>query len=697
MNNKSINIYIPDLPTEISGIRDMALNLWWNWNAIGKKLFKEMDPYLWTYVEHNPIKLLRIIDKQRLNELAKDKKFIKLYKLAYIKFKNYMSKNKIDKELPIAYFCAEFGLHHSLPIYSGGLGFLAGDVLKEASDMNLSMVGIGFLYPFGYVTQDISPDGWQYEVNKEIDKDEAPIMRVLDKEGKHLVIELPFITPKVYVGVWKVNVGKVELFLLDTDVEQNSPLDRQINSKLYTPDINQRLRQQIILGIGGIELLKHLNIDYSALHLNEGHSVFALFERIRYEYEKSNNLQKAIEYVKETSIFTTHTPLMAATDVYDFDMIAQHLGEYWKLLGMDEEKFLSFGINPEKQNGFNTTVCCLNLCKYKNGVSKKHAEVSNKIWEKVVKKDSIIPITNGVHLSTWINDDLNDKYNVLFGEDWKQLQNNIDLWDEIDVIDDEFLWNMKLKQKAKMFNFIKDNIRQKWSNSKRVNEGFKFICEGLLLESDVLTITFARRMTEYKRPTLILKDLERLKKIVSNDERPVQIIFSGLAHPSDIPGKKLIQQIFSIAKDPEFKGRIAFIENYNEFYAKYLVKGSDVWLNTPKPPLEASGTSGMKASMNGTLHLSELDGWWIEGFNGKNGWKIFDKNEDKEAEMLYDLIENELIPKYYNRDENSLPTEWIKMMKEAIKSVSPLFNTKRMMEEYREKFYKPITLRINNV
>ncbi len=698
-NDPSANIAIPKLPKEIKGLEKISLNLWWTWNPKGKELFKSISPYLWKESGHNPIKLLKSLSDDDFKILINNKNFMEEYKFVLALFENYIHNDtQKEKSLPVAYFCAEYGLHHSVPIYSGGLGFLAGDILKESSDMNIPMVGIGFMYPQGYVRQIIGSDGWQNGTNETIDKDIAPIERVLDKDNNHFTIQVPFIKPPIYASVWKINVGRVTLYLLDTDIEKNDPWDRQISSRLYAPDLNQRLRQQIVLGIGGYKVLEELGIEYSILHLNEGHPAFALFERVRTFMENEKlTLEEAMEKVRETSIFTTHTPLQAATDVYNFDMMSNYFSDYWKRLGISKEEFLNLGINPDNPGaGFNMTVLGLKMCGFRNAVSKKHCEVTKNIWKNVFDKDNkqdvpIDYVTNGVHLPTWLGDELFENLDKVLCEDWLHLQDNPDIWSRINDIDNKKLWDIHYANKVAMVNFIRERVRQKWSS-----EGIDplvAMAEGVMLDPDILTIGFARRMTSYKRPDLILKDLNRLEKIICNDEKPVQIIFAGKAHPSDNPGKKMIQNIFKVAQNPKLKGRIAFIEDYGEEVAKYLTKGVDVWLNNPQIPMEACGTSGMKATVNGTIHFSSLDGWWIEGYNQKNGWNIggIDSNDDLDAKSIYDTLEQKIVPLFYDCNDKDIPIEWIKMMKRSMISISPKFSARRMMNEYLDKFYIPIS------
>ncbi|GAB6034205.1 alpha-glucan family phosphorylase [Galenea microaerophila] len=694
----SINIAIPQLPEKIAGLKEIALNLWWTWHPRGKHLFKLLNAYLWKESNHNPILMLNRLSQEELEQACSDEYFMREYHYVYDLFKAYINDTNIyaEEPLPIAYFCAEYGLHHSVPIYSGGLGFLAGDILKESSDMGLPMVGIGFMYPQGYVRQIIGTDGWQNGTEEPIDKDVAPIERVLDEDNNHFTIQVPFIDPPVYASVWKINVGRVTLYLLDTDIEQNDPWDRQISSRLYTPDINQRLRQQIVLGIGGYRVLEALGIQYSILHLNEGHPAFALFERVRSFMENDQlSLDAAIEKVKKTSVFTTHTPLQAATDVYDFDMISASFKDYWEALGMDKEQFMNFGLNPDNPNaGFNMTIFGLNMCQHRNAVSQKHQAVAAKIWAHVLPKTpqpAIDYVTNGVHLPTWLNDDLSELLNDSLGEKWQLVQDKQDLWGFIQEIDDQILWDISQKNKTLMVNFIRERVRMKYAD-----EGVDptvAMAEGVLLDPDILTIGFARRMTAYKRPDLILHDLERLNQILNHSEKPVQIIFAGKAHPSDLEGKRILQHIFKTAQDSRFRGRIAFVEDYGESVAKYLLHGVDIWLNNPQIPLEACGTSGMKASLNGTLHLSVLDGWWPEAYNGENGWAFGVEPSDnaKDAEKLYALLENEIVPLYYDMDSKGIPHQWVQKMKTAIMTIPPAFSARRMMKDYLQKFYIPIS------
>lgn len=688
---------IRNLPTPISGLRDIATNLWWNWDNSARELFKSMDSFLWREVSHNPIIFLNKIEDARLQTLANDEHFLANYEYVNANFKKYVSsKTSVcdERPEPMVYFCAEFGLHRTLPIYSGGLGFLAGDIIKESSDMNLPMSGIGLMYSSGYVKQVLTHDGWQLEKNdKKLDFDTLPIEKVYNKDGSELIIEID-INPSIFVCVWRVKVGRVDLYLLDSDVPQNIDYNKGVTSTLYHPALDIRLKQQIILGIGGYKLLKALGIEHKIVHLNEGHPAFAMFERIRTLIEEGKSKEEAIKLVQASSLFTTHTPLAAATDVYPFDLMQSLFHGYWDKLHMSKEEFFSFGQNPDNPDiGFNMTILGIKMCAHKNGVSKRHGEVSNEIWQTVLKQNntSIGYVTNGVHFPTWIEGDLSRKYDELFGESIHTMQSNTTIWNRIDDIDDEFLWNYHKKAKKKLIDTVREIARQKYSKENLSNE--VALAGGMMLDPNVLTLGFARRMATYKRPELFLHDLARVEQLLTNIHRPVQIIFTGKAHPADNGGKQMLQRIFQATQDRRFEGRIAFIEDYGEHIAKNLVRGVDVWLNNPLPPMEASGTSGMKASMNGSLHLSILDGWWLEGYNEKNGFAFGDFEGDwgRDAHALYDILENQVIPLYYDRDIKNMPRKWIAMMKEAMKSVSPNFSARRMMEDYVKEFYIPMS------
>lgn len=688
------------LPERIGALEELSYNLWWSWHPEARMLFKMLDRRAWKESGHNPVKMLRELPEETLKSAANDHDYLNHYDMVVAKFRKEMALNNrwfyenIDSSgcLPIAYFSAEYGLHHSLPFYAGGLGFLAGDYLKECSDLGVPLVAVGFMYPEGYVRQKIRVDGWQEDVDEILDRDAAPIERVFNEKGEQLIIQVPFIQPSIYIAIWKVMIGRVPLYLMDTDIEANDPWNRSIAYHLYTGDIEQRLRQEMVLGIGGIAILNTLGIRHSILHLNEGHPAFALFERIRERVEGGMSFEEAADYVRNTSIFTTHTPVPAGHDVFPFHLMNKYFGNYCKLIGLDRETFLQLGVNPrEPSAGFNMTAFSLRMSKFHNSVSKKHNEVTRAMWSVLWpdKREEEVPIdyiTNGIHIPTWIEPKMQLLFNKYLGADWLEQHDNPNIYDSVDKIPDEELWQVHYWLKIKLINFIREQARMRWieNHANPIN----IIAGGTLLDPLTLTIGFARRFTNYKRADLIFHDIDRLKNILNNRWRPVQIIFAGKAHPVDEEGKRMIQRIFNYAHDPSLGGRIAFVENYNEQLAQYMVHGVDVWLNNPIPPLEACGTSGMKASLNGVPHLSILDGWWIEGYNGKNGWAFEGKGDDSDAEAIYDLLEKKIIPLYYRLDEFGIPVEWVRIMKEAIKSIGPLFSAKRMVKEYVQKFYK---------
>ena len=678
-------------------LEELSYNLWWTWNPTAKELFKRIDPLLWEEVKENPIRLLK--ETKRLEKVLQNPEFLKHYKYVNAFFKHYLEKHSVYSDRfkkPIVFFSPEYGLHHSLLIYAGGLGFLAGDILKESSDLDFPLIGIGFMYPQGYVKQRIRNDGWQENLEADIDKESMPARRLLDEKGNPIKGYVYCKNEKVYFDVWLVEVGKTKLYLLDTNVEENTPWNREISSQLYTADKLLRLKQQIVLGFGGLMLLEKLGIEPGGFHINEDYPSFALLAHLLKKVKEGKSFEEALQLTREISLFTTHTPLRAAVNVYPFHMIEEQFLFVKELYGLPVEKILALGTaddNPSE--GFNATVMAMKLSKYINAVSKRHAEVTKKIWA-FLWKDREPPIgyvTNGVHLPTWVSEEVRKLYDKYLGEEWIEIHDKNSVWEMVDEIPDEELWEVHQRNKERLLEHIKERARNRWAKEKA--DPSIIIAEGLFLEADVLTIGFARRMTAYKRPDLIFYDVERLIRLVTDAERPIQIIFAGKAHPADIEGKRIIQRIFNFARDVRFEGRIAFVEDYDELLAHYLVSGVDVWLNNPLPPLEACGTSGMKASMNGVIHFSILDGWWVEGYNGKNGWAFGDKEvqgdrNPLDANSIYEILEREIVPLYYERDEEGIPRRWVKKMKEAIKSVAPRFNSMRMVKEYIDKYYSKI-------
>ncbi len=700
---KILNNIFPNLPERIAGLGEIAENLWWSWHPVARMLFKILDRRRWKESIHNPDKMLKEMPTELLLAASLDDDFLTYYDSVLAAFHAYMAvkscsllHNDCPRDSPvIAYFSAEYGLHHSLPFYAGGLGFLAGDYLKECSDLNIPLVAVGFMYPEGYVSQRVSDDGWQENVQFLLDREAASIARVLDDHGQPLIVQVPLIEPPIHVAVWQVSVGRVPLYLLDTDIEENDPWNRGISARLYTGDLEQRLRQEIVLGIGGAEVLQVLGIEHAVVHLNEGHAAFSLLERIRDRILDGLSLDEALTKVREKTVFTTHTPVPAGHDIFPFQLIEKYFRPFWESLGLDRETFLELGTNSDGESGFNMTAFALRLSEYKNAVSRKHGEVANRMWQDLWSGQTaaygpIKAITNGVHVPTWIEPKMELLFNKHLPTGWLERHDDPSIWDKIDSIPDEELWKTHVWLKIKLLNVIVERARQRWSRD-RVNPSM-VIAGGAMLDSSVLTIGFARRFATYKRADLIFHDVERLKKMLKNRWRPLQIIFAGKAHPDDHPGKMLLQKIVQIAKDPEFAGRVAFVEDYGEQFAQYLVHGVDVWLNNPIPPMEASGTSGMKASLNGVPNLSILDGWWLEGFTGANGWAFGGEpgkgdRSQEDAEALYRILEEEIIPLYYATSEDGIPEGWVQVMKNAIRKTGAHFSARRMVKEYTQEFY----------
>jgi starch phosphorylase len=694
----------PNLPPRLIGLGEIAENLWWSWHPAARMLFKSLHRQGWKDSGHNPDKMLKELPKEVLESAANDPDYLRHYDAVLSKFRKEISEEKChvldtgsyaDHPL-VAYFSAEYGLHRSLPFYAGGLGFLAGDFLKECSDLRIPLVAMGFMYPEGYVHQVISENGWQESRDEILDREAASISRVLNQDGEQVVVKVPFIEPPIHVAVWKVCVGRVDLYLMDTDIEMNDPLNRGISARLYTGDIEQRLRQEIVLGIGGCEVLEALGIRHSVLHLNEGHPAFALLERIRDRVQGGMRYEEAAEEVSRTTVFTTHTPVPAGHDVFPFPLMEKYFSSYWPSLGLEHDTFLRLGIHPDDpQVGFNMTAFALRMSGYSNAVSKRHGEVTRRMWQGLWAgfSEDEVPIrhvTNGVHVPTWVEPKMELLFNRYLGPGWLEDHDDPHLWELIEEIPDDELWRTHYWLKIKLIDAMRDRTRRRWAKD-RVSPSVS-LAGGTLLDPSVLTIGFARRFAIYKRADLIFYDMERLKRFLNDRWRPIQIIFAGKAHPADDPGKRILQRVFNAARDPEMGGRIAFVEDYGELLAQYLVHGVDVWLNNPIPPLEASGTSGMKAALNGVPHLSIMDGWWIEGFNGENGWafgheEVNGNRDQADAEAIYRILEQEILPLYYKVSENGTPRGWVKVMKESIKSTAGGFSARRMVKEYAEKFY----------
>ena len=702
----------PRLPERIGRLDELANNLWWSWNNQARDLFRALDYPLWKLGGHNPVKQLWEISPDKLQAAAADPAFLSLYDSVMSAFDADMSakdtwfatKHPDALQGPIAYFSMEFAIHTSLPIYAGGLGILAGDVCKEASDLGLPLVGVGFMYPQGYFHQHISAEGWQEEVYRQLDFDESPINQIdqrTDCKRCNPLVQIELGGKPLYIGLWQVCLGRVNLYLLSCDMEENTPQDRQLCNRLYTADHEQRIQQEIVLGIGGARALRALGIKPAVWHANEGHSAFMMLERVREEVEKGATFAEALQRVQATTIFTTHTPVPAGHDVFPIELVEKYLRSYWEPLGITRETFLKLG----QQYGitdrtFNMTVLALKMADHRTAVSQLHAKVTRKMWHGLwpeVPEDEvpISHITNGVHVPTWIARETSRLYEKHLGQDVLKRYDDIDIREPVLNIPNDELWAVRQVLKGKLVGAMTERARQ--CSTDRECTARQVLAMGALVDPGVLTIGFVRRFTEYKRPALLFYDIERFKRIVTDRWRPVQVIFAGKSHPADFPSKELLHQVFTLATDREFQGRIVFVEDYDMHMARYLVQGVDVWLNTPRRLQEACGTSGMKAALNGALQLSVRDGWWHEGYNGANGWAIGDdvavpdpKEEDRaDAEAIYRLLEEEIVPLYYEQDRNGVPHGWMHLVKEAIGSIVPVFSARRMLKEYIERMYIP--------
>ncbi len=695
------------VPDKIGRITELAYNLWWSWTPEARGLFRRLDYPLWRKTLHNPVQMLQEISPTKLQEAAQDSTFIRQYNKVMMLF-DEMLKNRgtwFHQTYPelsdktIAYFSFEFGLHSSLPIYSGGLGILSGDHAKEASDLGLPFVGVGFMYPQGYFRQRLPSHGWQEAVYHQLDISQAPVLPMLNGNGHEMRITVNLAGRPVHARVWHVRVGRIPLFLLDTDVDENEPWDRELSARLYAGDSETRIRQEIMLGIGGVRALRALGINPAAWHMNEGHSAFLTLECIREQVKQGKSFDEATEIVKKQSIFTTHTPVPAGHDAFGFHLVEQYFNGFWDELGISRERFLRLGGHEEEWGmAFNMTVLALNLSGQSNGVSKLHGAVSRQMWQEVWPGKSadevpISSITNGVHVPTWVAGEMDNIFDKYLGPGWLDEQDTQAIWQRLAEVPDNEMWEVHLLLKRKLMSFLRERARRRWVSGG--SDPTQVLTSGTLLDPEALTIGFARRFATYKRATLIFRDLQRLQNILLDTHRPVQIVFAGKAHPADEPGKSLIQHIYNLAKHNQVGGRIAFIEDYDMHMARYLTQGVDVWLNNPRRPREASGTSGMKAAINGIPNMSILDGWWMEGYNGANGWAIGDDRElgnqdiqdEFDANSMYQLLEEELVPLYYDRDRDGIPRGWVEIMRESIRSCAPMFGTRRMIKEYTTNLY----------
>ncbi len=699
------------LPRRINRLSELTYNLWWVWNPDAQVLFSQIDKALWERVYHNPVVFLRQVERARLNAVTFDRYYLDFYDRVFRTFDQYMqSENTWFKRTygnlagkTLAYFSFEFGLHESLPVYAGGLGILSGDHLKEASDLGLPLVAIGFLYTQGYFSQKITEDGWQEARNIYLKFDELPLIPLTGADGQPVSISVDLPGRKVIARLWQARVGRVPLYLLDTNVEENSPADRQLTARLYSSDLELRISQEIVLGIGGVRALRALGCQPSAWHMNEGHSAFLSLERIREFVKGGATLDEATKNIRTSDIFTTHTPVPAGNDEFPLWLVDKYFSSFWPELGLDRDQFINLARNTQSWGGetFSMPILALRLSDQRNAVSELHGHVSRQMWhflwsDRKVEDVPIGHITNGIHTGTWLARRMRVLYERYLGSDWLEHIDEPEVWQQIENIPDAELWTVRRHLKRKLIAYCRERARQQWYSG--TVHPVQVVAAGALLDPYVLTIGFARRFATYKRASLILHNMDRLLSILNQPNRPVQIMFAGKSHPADEPGKLLIQEVYRSVKNANNGGRLVFLEDYDMNVARYLVQGVDVWLNTPRRPNEASGTSGEKAALNGVLNFSVLDGWWREGYNGMNGWAIGNdediadpnQQDDADAESLYDTLENDIIPLYYtNRSADNLPGDWIGRVKESIRTLAPQFSMRRMVKEYVNQLYVP--------
>ena len=688
------------LPAELKCLDELAHNMWWAWNYEARDLFRDIDPKLYSAVKHNPVMLLERLGYERKEEIVNDKAMMKRIQAVYKSFKDYMNVKPDATRPSVAYFCMEYGIHSALKIYSGGLGMLAGDYVKEASDSNVDMCAIGFLYRFGYFTQTLSMDGQQIAKYEAQNFNSIPVERVLDAEGNPVVVDVPYTNYQVHASVWVANVGRVKLYLLDTDNDMNSEFDKPITHSLYGGDWENRLKQEILLGIGGMQLLKKLGIKKDVYHCNEGHAALCNLQRLCDYVESGLSFNEAMELVRASSLYTVHTPVPAGHDYFDEGLFGKYMGGYPAKLGISWDEFIGMGRqNPDDHSErFCMSTFACNTCQEVNGVSKLHGWVSQKmfapIWNGYYPEENHVGyVTNGVHFPTWAATEWKQLYGKYFDKNFMSDQSNQNIWEAIYNVDDEEIWKTRKGLKQKLVDYIRVQFRETWLK----NQGDPSRVVSLLesIDSNALIIGFCRRFATYKRAHLLFTDLDRLSKIVNNPDRPVKFLFAGKAHPADGAGQGLIKKIYEISQRPEFLGKIIFLEDYDFMLARRLVSGVDIWMNTPTRPLEASGTSGEKAEMNGVVNLSVLDGWWLEGYREGAGWALTEKRtyqnqghqDQLDAATIYSLLENEIIPMFYNKNKKGYSEEWIQVIKKSIATIAPHYTMKRQLDDYYDRFY----------
>ena len=688
------------LPAELKCLDELAHNMWWAWNYEARDMWKSLDSALYEEVGHNPVMLLDRLSYERKEAIVKDKAIMERVKAVYKKFREYMDVEPDATRPSVAYFCMEYGINQVVKIYSGGLGMLAGDYMKEASDSNVNMCGVGFLYRYGYFKQTLSMDGQQIAQYDAQNFNSLPVERVLDENGQPMVVDVPYMNYQVHAYVWVMNVGRIKLYLLDTDNELNSEFDKPITHALYGGDNENRLKQEILLGIGGILTLKKLGIKKEIYHCNEGHAALCNLQRLIDYINEGLSFNEALELVRASSLYTVHTPVPAGHDYFDESLFGKYMGGYPQMLGISWDEFIGMGrTNPEDHSErFCMSTFACNTCQEVNGVSKLHGWVSQRmfapIWNGYYPEESHVGyVTNGVHLPTWTATEWRKVYDKYFDETFLSDQSNESIWHSIYNVPDAEIWETRMALKKKLVDYIREKFAATWLKNQGDPSRVVTLLESIT--PNALYIGFCRRFATYKRAHLLFTDLERLSKIVNNPERPVKFIFSGKAHPADGAGQGLIKRIFEISQRPEFLGKIIFLEDYDMQLARRLVSGVDIWMNTPTRPLEASGTSGEKAEMNGVVNLSVLDGWWVEGYREGAGWALKQERtyqnqgyqDQLDAATIYSLLENEILPLYYNRNEQGFSEGWIKTIKNSIATIAPHYTMKRQLDDYYDKFY----------
>jgi starch phosphorylase len=695
----------PYLPARIEGLAPLARNLWWSWNREARNLFRSIDATLWGMTRHNPLELLCQVDPERIAACASDADFLRRYDDVMSRMQHETTSRdtwfsqhygELDGR-PVAYFCAEFGLHSSVPIYSGGLGVLAGDHCKAASDVGIPLVGVGLMYMKGYFDQHLRLDGWQEDSDDEYDITTTPLQPVSGPQGRPYLATVETSGRPVHVRAWRMMVGRVPIYLLDTNLELNHPDDRGLMNKLYAGGPDLRVRQEWILGVGGVRVLRALGIEPAVWHANEGHAAFMMVERLRELTVAGTPMDEAIRQVRAHSVFTTHTPVPAGHDAFAVEALEACAGPIWEEMGIDREALFHLGKHPSIDGQFHMTVCAMRMSARVNGVSRRHGQVSRNLWRDLWpgRPWEAVPVghvTNGVHLATWMASPIMELLDEHIGPDWGDRLDDHGFWDRVLTVDHQKLWTAHTRLKLVLATRIREDARRRFA--QRFKEAAQVVGAGTLLDPTALTLGFARRFATYKRANLIFHDLERLRHLLVDSRRPVQIIFAGKAHPADNPGKEVLQSVYQFTRDPEFEGRVAFLEDYDMHLAHLLVQGVDVWINLPRVPLEASGTSGMKAALNGVPQLSTLDGWWQEGFDGLSGWAISPAGdtEDPDAadvERFYRLLEEQVVPLYYNRNDAGVPIGWVDKMRHAVRLAGSHFTARRMVQNYVQEYYAP--------